>query len=347
MLSGTPRRGTQPAELVIDPLVDGASGAQTMATRAVGRQFEKLIAARYADRFVVRPFTRETLARKPLVFIGTFTPVASSPGTNAAKDSYRVWFSMLDLESRKIVSKAQARALPEGVDARPVPAFAEAPAWVPDTAISGYVDTCQTTKVGDAIKPAYVERMDAAALVAEAIAAFDGNRYEAALEHYTQARAIAGGDQLRVLNGLYLTNRKLARTQAAEAAFRDLVDFGLASGKLSLMMLFQPGTTEFVTGNTSAEYQLWLATVAARAKTKAKCLSLVGHASHTGSERFNDRLSLSRADTIKGLLATQAPDIGTRIATRGAGWHENIIGTGRDDDTDALDRRVEFKVGAC
>jgi hypothetical protein len=29
------------------------------------------------------------------------------------------------------------------------------------------------------------------------------------------------------------------------------------------------------------------------------------------------------------------------------GWRENIIGTGTDDVTDALDRRVEFKIVAC
>ncbi len=347
VLSGAPSRGTQPAELVIDPLVDGGSGAQTLATRGLGVQLEQLIAARYADRFVVRPFTSETLARKPLVFIGTLTPVATVAGVNAAKDAYRVWFSMLDLASQSVVSKAQAHALPDGVDSRPVPAFAEAPAWTQDPAIAGYINSCQATKIGDPIKPEYLQRIDAAALVSEAIDAFDANKLETALERYTQARTAAGGDQLRVLNGLYLTNRKLERTDAAQSAFRDLVDFGLASGKLSLMMLFQPGTTRFVSGNTSSEYQFWLATVAERAKAGSKCLRLIGHASRTGTERFNDQLSLSRADTIKSLLAAQASDMGARITTRGAGWRENIIGTGRDDDTDALDRRVEFKVDAC
>jgi hypothetical protein len=29
------------------------------------------------------------------------------------------------------------------------------------------------------------------------------------------------------------------------------------------------------------------------------------------------------------------------------GWRENIVGTGTDDVSDALDRRVEFKIVDC
>ena len=34
------------------------------------------------------------------------------------------------------------------------------------------------------------------------------------------------------------------------------------------------------------------------------------------------------------------------IAT-GRGFKENLVGTGKDDASDALDRRVEFKVIGC
>ena len=37
----------------------------------------------------------------------------------------------------------------------------------------------------------------------------------------------------------------------------------------------------------------------------------------------------------------------TRTKTSGVGFRENIIGTGTDDATDALDRRVEFRIGGC
>ena len=41
--------------------------------------------------------------------------------------------------------------------------------------------------------------------------------------------------------------------------------------------------------------------------------------------------------------------MGGEVRTRasGVGWRENLIGTGTDDVTDALDRRVEFRIVSC
>jgi outer membrane protein OmpA-like peptidoglycan-associated protein len=36
-----------------------------------------------------------------------------------------------------------------------------------------------------------------------------------------------------------------------------------------------------------------------------------------------------------------------RLIATGKGSREMIVGTGRDDPSDALDRRVEFKVAKC
>jgi outer membrane protein OmpA-like peptidoglycan-associated protein len=36
-----------------------------------------------------------------------------------------------------------------------------------------------------------------------------------------------------------------------------------------------------------------------------------------------------------------------RIETAGVGSRENLIGSGTDDQRDALDRRVEFRVVGC
>jgi outer membrane protein OmpA-like peptidoglycan-associated protein len=74
---------------------------------------------------------------------------------------------------------------------------------------------------------------------------------------------------------------------------------------------------------------------------------VVGHASRTGSEAFNDQLSLQRAVSIKQRLVAEAPALDPRLRATGMGFRQNIIGTGTDDARDALDRRVEFKVTGC
>jgi ABC-type multidrug transport system fused ATPase/permease subunit len=77
------------------------------------------------------------------------------------------------------------------------------------------------------------------------------------------------------------------------------------------------------------------------------CMNVVGHTSRTGSEPVNDRLSQARAAVIKQKLEAEVGQLATRTRASGMGWRENIVGTGTDDVSDALDRRVEFKIVDC
>lgn len=336
------------ADLVIDPLIDGNTGAQSSSTRRMEDQLRALVAQRFADKFQVLPFTPENLAKKPFLFIGTFTPIHSRPSATGPRDAFRIWFTILDLKAGLIGGKGFARATSTGVDPVPTPAFAESPVWTKDEATESYVETCQVgTKVGDPINPAYLQRVDVAAVISLAIQAYDDGRYQEALDLYTGARSLPGGDQLRVHNGLYLSNLKLGRTAEAEAALRDLVAFGLRSQSLGVKMLFVPNTTQFVSGSLSASYPQWIRAIADHSAGKSLCLELVGHASRSGSEAYNDRLSSRRAEAVREQLVQAAPPLASKLKASGKGWRENIVGTGRDDATDALDRRVEFKVTGC
>ena len=74
-------------------------------------------------------------------------------------------------------------------------------------------------------------------------------------------------------------------------------------------------------------------------------LGLLGDA--TGLAALNDRLSGLRADYIKDRLEDQERSLRGRILATGKGSREMIVGTGKDDASDALDRRVEFNVAKC
>jgi hypothetical protein len=39
--------------------------------------------------------------------------------------------------------------------------------------------------------------------------------------------------------------------------------------------------------------------------------------------------------------------VGGQLQVSGVGYRENIVGTGADDASDAVDRRVEFKTVEC
>ena len=157
-----------------------------------------------------------------------------------------------------------------------------------------------------------------------------------------------GGEQLRVLNGLYLANLKLNKRDAAAAAFGDVVDFGLQRERLAAKFLFRPGSTQFVADRRiSGQYSMWLQQIARRTVKANRCLEIVGHTSPTGPVALNDQLSRLRAEAIRKRLQGEAAELDSRLAARGVGSRENIVGTGRDDASDALDRRVEFTVIGC
>src|SRR5882724_10653304 len=309
-------------ELVIDPLIDGISGAQSTATRLM------------QERIVV--------------LVGTFTAINNAGVADGPRDAYRICLALADLRSKSIVSKGVARAKPEAIDVTPTPAFADTPVWATDPATSIYIKACQGTKPGDPIDPVYVERIGTSSLISDAISEYDDRRYREALAFYRTALKMTGGDQLRVRSGIYLANWKLNRRDDATDAFGSLVDYSLTGKKLSMRFLFKPGSTQFVDDpQISAPYPMWLSQIAVRATQRNTCLQLVGHTSKTGPAQVNERLSVLRAQFIKDLLQSSSPRLADKLKATGVGSRETLIGTGRDDASDAIDRRVDFNVSEC
>jgi len=342
-LDGAPDKVT----LVIDPLIDGVTGAQSSATRLEEKKVVELVKSNY-PRFQVARFSSETVAKSPVVLIGTFTAINNAGVAGGARDAYRICLALADLKTKTIISKGVARALPEGIDPTPTAFFADSPIFVKDVSIDAYIKSCQGTKVGDTIDQAYADRILVASLVNDGIEAYDAGRYRDALDVYQSALKTPGGEQLRVFNGIYLANYKLRRTKPAMEAFGKLVDYGLKGDRLAVKFLFKPGSTQFnADSKVRAPYSAWLEKIAERTAANKGCLEVVGHTSATGLAAINDRLSGLRADYIKDRLEDNERSLRGRIIASGKGSREMIVGTGRDDASDALDRRAEFKVVKC
>ncbi len=338
-----PAGSAAPASIVIDPLIDGMTGIQTNTTRAMERRMVDLVKTTY-PQFKVEPFTTAAVARAPVVLVGTFTPISLSGKADGTRDAFRVCLALLDLKSGKIVSKGFARATPDGIEHAPVAYFNDSPVWTNDPATQAYIKSCQGTKAGDPISQAYADRVLAAAFLTDAINAYNDKRYTEALELYRTVLRTPGGDQLRTYNGLYLASQKLNRKADAAEAFAKVVDYGLANNRLAVKFLFRPGSTQLWTDpKTATPYAMWLKTIADRSSARNACLEVVGHSSPTGPEPINLRLSGLRAEYVKDRIQAAAPGMGKRMIANGLGSKEPLVGTGKDNASDALDRRVEFK----
>ena len=334
--------------VVIDPLIDGMTGGQSTATQAMGARIVDLIRARY-PQYDVQPFNAGNVAKSPLVLVGTFTGVNKERKTEGQREAYRICLALADLKSGKLVSKGLAFAQPDGVDTSPTAHFRDTPAWVEDPATLGYIRTCQGTRAGDPIHPAYIDRILVASMIGEAMDAYAAGKYNDALALYETALRAPAGNQLRTYTGLYLTNWRLGRRDAAARAFGQIVDQGLESKRLGVKFLFRPGSTAFWSDPKPQPipYPIWLSEISTQASKRQSCLEVVGHTSPSGPEPINERLSLLRAEYVKGQLERAAPTLAKRLIANGVGSRESMVGTGRDDASDALDRRVEFKVVGC
>src|SRR6185436_5684087 len=162
---------------------------------------------------------------------------------------------------------------------------------------------------------------------------------------YKEAGIVAEPDDLRVLNGLYLTNWKLGHRRDAAEAFRKIVAQGVASRQLPLKLLFTPGKALPITlPDLQQQYTMWMREAAVVLDGSGSCVRVVGHTSKTGAAAVNDTLSSLRANFVKERLEHNSGKLRGKLASEGMGSRENLIGLGTDDFRDALDRRVEFKV---
>lgn len=336
-------------ELVIDPLIDRATGNQAASTQSMEERMVRVVRARFTT-IQPQPFTAASLDSQPLILVGSITPVEAPgviPSTSKPTRTYRIWASLADLRTKHIISHETAWVQADSVDMTPTPFFRDSPSWLADRSQTAYIKTC-AGNAGDPIDPAYVSGLLAAANVADGIKAYEAGRYEEALTYYKRAQSLPAGDQLRVYNGIYLANAVLGRREAAEQSFGTLVSYGLQRGKLAVKFVFRPNSTQFWPDPAvSGPYPMWLRQIATNTVYQSTCLRLVGHTSPTGTAALNRQLSLARASVVRDDLVSQAARLSNLTDIEGRGSTEPLVGSGRDDATDVLDRRVEFEARPC
>ena len=328
--------------IAVDPAIDGNTGQQTIASKALDARLLQRAADKFAQ-FDVGAVNSAMLGKAQYVLAATLTPIDAK----ATSGTFRISLSLTDIKTGFVVAQSVARIRSEGVDTTPTAFYRDSPSLTKDRVVEGQIRTAQTP-TGGAADEFYLSRLPINALISEGSRLYEAGNYAEALRYYESAAARPEGQQLRVLNGLYLANTQLGRTDEAEKAFTKIVSLGLATNSLSVKFLFRPGSLEFLADpKVSGPYAMWLRLVAREVAASKSCLTIVGHTSRTGAEQFNDRLSMQRAVAIQRRLEVLAPDTASRLVSSGMGFRENLVGSGSDDLRDALDRRVEFKVRNC
>jgi outer membrane protein OmpA-like peptidoglycan-associated protein len=330
-------------QLIIDPLLDRASGQQTGGSMRVESELRPALGDSVKG-ITILPFDPEGTAKARFVVSGTIATV------DAAASRYAVSVALTDRQSGIVIAQSAGRFRETGLDDSPTTFYRDSPSLVKDRSVDGYLKTSET-KAGSAADALYVEQIPTGSLLANALTAYNDQKWEEALAAYTAAAGRPDGQQLRTFNGVYLTNIRLNRLPAAEEAFGKIAALGLATNNLAVKLLFRPNSsTEFFSASGSdlaTVYPMWIRQIAKAAQSAGSCLNIVGHTSRSGSEAVNDRLSQQRAETVKRMLETESRPLGRNLRASGVGYRENVVGTGADDASDAVDRRVEFRIVPC
>jgi len=185
------------------------------------------------------------------------------------------------------------------------------------------------------------------AAMMEATQSFDAENWAEAEQLFSKVLELSPV-HTGALSGLYEVLWLRGNKTEAEKVFVRLSSAGIEAGSLSVKLLFKLGSTDFIDeADLNQQYQLWLRAIGQAVIAKNVCLDVNGHASASGSVDFNQRLSLSRAARIVSRLQQSASLSKSALASYGKGSSEMIVGTGADDTSDAIDRRVEFLVRDC
>ena len=327
------------ARLVIDPLLERTSGQQTSASLRVQNELMTALQAAITGT-VVSALDASAAEQTGMVATGTVA-------TGTAADEWLVRIALTDRASGIVVAQSAARFRQADLERTPTAFYSDSPSLVRDRSVDGYLTTAETP-AGRLADPLYVEQLPTSALIAAALAAYNAGDWQGALSGYTAAAARENGQNLRTFNGLYLTNMRLGRAAAAEEAFGRIVALGLATNNLAVKLLFRTNSTDFLADPALAGvYPMWLRQIARTASASNVCLTISGHTSASGRPEINDPLSLARATAVRTLLVAQVPTLEARFSVTGMGARRNLVGTGADDASDAIDRRVEFEVRQC
>jgi outer membrane protein OmpA-like peptidoglycan-associated protein len=328
---------------IIDPFVDGDTGDVTQTSESIATILRGSIESP-PNGYSVLLISNENMRHAQYVVVGS---IKYERYRGQERKLYHIYASVVDIASGDIIANAAVWVANRKLEDTPIPMYKNSPMFLKDNIVQKQLDASQSP-AGSGRARSYVRTLDSATVTQEGGAELAQGSYQVAIASFQRSLSQPDGHTMKNYAGLYEAYYRSQQKDLAIAAFADLFALGVENNNITVRFLFNVDSTAFFSNtDVTAQYDLWLRQISRYLGSHDLCMSIVGHSSHTGTAEYNLSLSLRRAQRIKETLTSYSSSAGLRLNAIGRGFEENIIGSGTDDDQDAIDRRVEFRARSC
>jgi outer membrane protein OmpA-like peptidoglycan-associated protein len=325
--------------IVVDPFIDAESGYPVK----INSKIRDVVSAEIDKRFkITGAMEPDNLEVSEYVLNGTVS--LEGGGENREKE-YRVNASVFEKASGKVLASASVRI--DRFDTTPMDIYKDSPVYLKGKNYEEYMSSARKS-TSESVSSEYRDRLRIKSMLVKGDALYEHKEFKESLSYYNQAAAGESTPQLEILNGQFTNLVKQGQWEEVEAVYGKLIRVSIAeTSEIASKITFGPNSKAPI-GNKSGQYNIYAKEIAKFVASVPGCkVKIIGHCSRTGKEAYNDKLSLQRAQWIQKQMASFAPEVMAKSETFGRGYQENIVGSGRDDITDEIDRRVEFKFQQC
>lgn len=326
-------------KIAIDPFVDVESGYPVKANVVIKDIVSKKIGNRFAITGEMDP---ENLEGSEYVLNGMIT---LEDKTGQKSKDYKVFATVFEKASGKVLASASVYI--RSVDTTPMDIYKDSPVFLKGQNYKDHVNSVRKTP-GSTITKGYNDRLRSKAMLVKGDMLYDQQEFNKSLAYYNQVAGGQSEQELEVLNGQFTNLVKKGQLESAESVYVKLLKASIdETNGIANKIIFAPSSSTPLESNFSL-YNIYIRQIANLVAEKPGCsVQIIGHSSRSGSDIYNINLSKQRAEWIQHQMAVFAPNSRMKTQTMGRGFKENIVGSGKDDITDAIDRRVEFKFSQC
>ncbi len=340
-LQPDPRLLSSPYTVAFDPFVVTQTGQQLK----INYKIAAILGQEFGPSYNFKLLTPDNLTQAQYAMLGAIS-MRQGENKHIGHQGYDIVGVLIEYPSGLIKGKGKVSV--DDLLFEPMALYEDSPIYLQDKN-SRLARTLFSAYLGQVLDAEYLGFLPTKGVMQKGIQSYQEGLYEQTAREFKQATTAPDGQTLTSYAGLYLASQKIGQANEADDSFDRLISIAIEENKkLDIRLLFAVNSPAFIADKVLAQnYAMWLRYIALNMKKSNLCMAISGHSSRTGSEAYNEKLSLARAKTVQKVLAVTYPDIVKKSTVVGKGYSENIIGTGADNATDALDRRVEFKITDC